>query len=116
MVPQLGAGGGMPSPRNESDASDKTEPAIPSDAWTISGWIEFGIICVNRIRMLLAPRAFAAWTKSYSRTFSTCPHHAGVSDPSDDAEGKNEFAESGSQKCYECDRKQQPGERKEHIK
>src|SRR5256885_302925 len=35
IVPQLGDGGGIPSPRNESEASDNTAPAIPSDAWTI---------------------------------------------------------------------------------
>ena len=32
IVPQLGAGGGIPNPKNDKEASDKTAPAIPSDA------------------------------------------------------------------------------------
>src|SRR5438105_12539806 len=37
ITPQDGAGGGTPRPRNESDASDNTAPAIPRLACTISG-------------------------------------------------------------------------------
>ena len=37
IVPQEGAGGGTPKPRNDSEASDKIAPAMPKLACTING-------------------------------------------------------------------------------
>src|SRR5262249_18988609 len=42
ITPQEGAGAGTRSPRKESEASDKTAPAMPKLAWTIKGGIAFG--------------------------------------------------------------------------
>ena len=47
--------------------------AIASVPWTISGEIEFGRMCENRIERLRTPTERAASTKSVSRCASTEP-------------------------------------------
>src|SRR5258706_2783567 len=42
IVPQLGDGGGIPSPRNDSEASESTAPGMPSDACTINSCTALG--------------------------------------------------------------------------
>ena len=116
-MPQLGAGGGMPRPRKESDASDNTAPAIPSDAWTISGWMAFGSICVKSIRILPAPEGLCRQDKIVFADLQYLPaHHACVTDPADHAQRKDQFAEPCTEKCDQCNREQQAGKREKNVK
>ena len=50
MLPQLGNGGRMPRPRNDSAASARIAPPMPSVAMTISGPRMLGSTCVNMMR------------------------------------------------------------------
>ena len=50
MLPQLGKGGRMPRPRNDSAASDRMAPPMPRVAITISGPRMLGSTCVNMMR------------------------------------------------------------------
>src|SRR5262249_20687157 len=50
MLPQLGKGGRMPSPRNDSAASARIAPPMPRVAITIKGPRMFGRTWVNMMR------------------------------------------------------------------
>ena len=50
MLPQLGKGGRMPRPRNDSAASARMAPPMPSVAITISGPRMLGRTWVNMMR------------------------------------------------------------------
>src|SRR2546425_8497878 len=73
MDPQLGAGAGMPRPRNESDASAMIVRATENVATTVIGGSTLGSRWRRRIHPSPAPRARAAATKSRSRRASTSP-------------------------------------------
>src|SRR5438034_2239549 len=64
MDPQLGAGAGMPRPRNESDASAMIVRATENVATTVMGGSTLGSRWRRRIHPSPAPRARAAATKS----------------------------------------------------
>src|SRR6478609_5962529 len=51
MLPQLGKGGRIPNPRNESDASASTAPPMPSVPMTMIGPSILGRSCVSMILM-----------------------------------------------------------------
>ena len=62
MLPQLGKGGRMPRPRNDSAASARTAPPMPSVPMTMIGPSMLGRSCVTMIRTSPYPRTFAACT------------------------------------------------------
>jgi hypothetical protein len=62
MLPQLGAGGWMPSPRNDSPLSSRIALPTPSVVATTAGPIAFGSTCRASTRAELAPSAIAAGT------------------------------------------------------
>src|SRR5262249_50019336 len=68
--PSDGCGGWMPSPRNDSAASDKIANASDSDVCTISGPEIFGTIWRARIYASPVPMARDIWTNGSTRTLS----------------------------------------------
>jgi hypothetical protein len=62
MLPQLGAGGCWPRPRNDRLASAMIAAAVASVACTISGGSTFGNTWRNAIRQCELPTARAAST------------------------------------------------------
>src|SRR5699024_2273769 len=60
IAPSSGEGGCAPKPKNDNPLADKTAVAIYKLACTIIGDKIFGNICLNIIRISLAPNAFIA--------------------------------------------------------
>src|SRR6266511_2037828 len=73
MLPHEGAGGWMPSPRNDSDASARIAKAKLSEAWTTIGVAAFGSTCRLTIHQFGAPSTRAASTYSRALIASTWP-------------------------------------------
>src|SRR5215813_11601000 len=71
--PQLGVGGCVPSPRNDSVASTMMDVAIPSVVVTMIGARQFGRMWPKRIDEFLTPSARHASMYSFSFTDSTLP-------------------------------------------
>src|SRR5688572_536472 len=72
IEPQDGVGGWAPRPMNESAASSRIAPAIPSVTAMIAGARVLGRTCRVRSRASFMPSARAAWMKSSSRTTRVC--------------------------------------------
>src|SRR5215472_10564610 len=66
MLPQLGAGGGMPMPRKDSVASKLTAVGMYRVASTRTGPSRLGMMSMNMIRHGPAPRDLAASMYSFS--------------------------------------------------
>src|SRR5215470_15863226 len=73
MLPQLGAGGGMPMPRNDSVASKLTAVGMYSVASTSTGPSRFGRMSMNMIRHGPAPSERADSMYSFSFSDSVWP-------------------------------------------
>ena len=71
MLPQLGAGGGVPSPRKLRPDSTRMAHANPKVTCTTNGAIVCGAIWLARMRRSLAPMTRAASTKSMVLTSIT---------------------------------------------
>src|SRR5438045_9694208 len=73
MLPQLGAGGCWPRPRNDRLASAMTAAAIASVAWTISAGAALGSTWTSATRHGRLPMARAARMKSSALIAIACP-------------------------------------------
>ncbi len=71
--PQLGVGGWMPKPRNDSVLSTRIASATTSVAFTMIGPMQFGSTWRTMMRVFDAPIARAASTNSRSRRASVAP-------------------------------------------
>src|SRR5229473_1555537 len=73
MLPQLGAGGGMPMPRKDSVASKATAVGMYRVASTSTGPSRLGMMSMNMIRQGPAPTDLAASMYSFSFTDRVWP-------------------------------------------
>ena len=73
IEPSEGAGGGVPSPRNDSDASVSTAHESESAVWTMTRPPMLGSTCRAIVTHGFWPVLTAARTKSCSRSESTGP-------------------------------------------
>jgi len=71
--PQVGVGGGMPAPRNDSEASAMITTPILSVTSTMKVLRTLGRMWVSMMRSVEQPRTFASATKSRCRKASTSP-------------------------------------------
>src|SRR5205814_9765432 len=76
MLPHEAAGGWMPRPRNDSDASARIAKATLSEAWTTIAAAALGSTWRTAMRQAGAPSARAASTYSRALMPSTWPPHA----------------------------------------
>ena len=73
MLPQVGVGGGTPTPKKLSEASKMTATPTVKLNRTMAVLVTFGRMCLNMMRIGLTPFTSASLTKSRSRRLSTSP-------------------------------------------
>ena len=73
MDDHVGVRGDTPSPRNVRLASARIAAATNTLAWTITGGMAFGKMCLNMSLLSDEPMARPAVTKSSSLSISTMP-------------------------------------------
>ena len=111
MPPQVGAGGGTPSPRNDSaDSIRMTTPTRVVNS-TMMGGSTLGRMCRHRMRGVEAPIDCAACTYMFSRTETTArADDARAGDAEQQAERDDDLRHAGADHRHDHDQHDQVGE------